>query len=78
MASNIGLWGRLAVLVVISFFFAACDGDDGAAGAAGADGIDGADGADGASPGDDPIAAAKIESCSTCHGDVGVKENQAE
>jgi len=87
MASNIGLWGRLAVLVVISFFFAACDGSDGAAGPAGPAGAAGADGDPGdpgpagpAGPpaGDDPVAAAKLESCSTCHGEVGVKEHQAE
>jgi OmcA/MtrC family decaheme c-type cytochrome len=80
MASNIGLWGRLAILLLISIFFAACDGDDGAAGAPGADGADGADGAAGpAGPGydADPIAAAKVESCSTCHGGVGDEKHQA-
>jgi OmcA/MtrC family decaheme c-type cytochrome len=65
MASNIGLWGRLAVLVVISFFFAACDGDDGAAGAAGAPGAI------------EPVAAAKVESCATCHEDVGEGTHQS-
>lgn len=41
MASTIGLWGRLTVLVVISIFLAACDGSDGAAGPAGPAGADG-------------------------------------
>ena len=83
MANNIGLWGRLMVLVVISFFFAACDGSDGAACAAGAPGADGTDGADGpAGPegppaGYDPVAEAKVEACATCHGSVGDEKHQA-
>jgi OmcA/MtrC family decaheme c-type cytochrome len=35
MASKLGLWGRLAVLLTFSIFFVACDGSDGAPGAAG-------------------------------------------
>ncbi|MEE8307109.1 MAG: hypothetical protein V3R81_07575, partial [Gammaproteobacteria bacterium] len=81
MASNIGLWGRLAVLLAISIIFAACDGSDGAPGAAGAPGADGPAGSagpEGPPAGYDPVAEAKAESCATCHGGVGVEEHQAE
>ena len=82
MASNIGLWGRLFVLLVISFFFAACDGSDGAAGPAGPTGSDGPPGPAGPpAPVPDPVTAAidaaKPEACATCHGDVGVGEHQS-
>ena len=72
-----------SILVVCSLAFAlgACSGDDGKDGAAGAAGAAGADGADGpAGPvgpegppgtGSDAVAAAKIESCATCHSGVG-------
>ncbi|MDH3352692.1 MAG: hypothetical protein OEM51_14190, partial [Gammaproteobacteria bacterium] len=41
MTSYIGLWSRLAALLVLGIFLVGCDGDDGAAGAAGAVGADG-------------------------------------
>ena len=82
MASNIGLWGRLSVLLIISFFFAACDGDNGAPGAVGPEGPQGPVGPDGPpGPVPDEIAAAiesaKVEACATCHGGVGVDEHQS-
>lgn len=74
MFSKHRLWSRLTVLLLISIFIAACSGDDGAAGLAGATGAAGPAGppgppGPGADP--DPIAAAKAESCATCHGGVG-------
>ena len=65
----------LSILVVCTMAFAlgACDGDDGKDGAAGRDGVDGTDGAPAPVP-DAVMAAiekAQVESCSTCHDDVG-------
>jgi len=75
------LWSRLTVLLLISFFIAACDGDDGAAGADGADGSAGPAGPPGPpgpqGEGIDPVAAAKPESCATCHGGVGEEKHQS-
>ena len=75
-------WCHLVALILIGFFIAACEGDDGAAGAAGAAGPAGATGADGpAGPpgtGLDPLEAAKVEACATCHGDVGEEKHQSE
>jgi OmcA/MtrC family decaheme c-type cytochrome len=77
MASNIGLWGRLAILLLISVFFAACDGSDGAPGADGATGSAGPPGPAGPPAGYDPVAEAKAESCATCHGGVGEEKHQS-
>ena len=59
----------------LAFAFAGCEGDTGPQGPPGADGQDGADGADGPpgppGAGVDPVEAASVESCSTCHGGVG-------
>jgi len=82
MANNIGLWGRLAALLVISFFFAACDGSDGAAGPAGATGAGGPAGPPGPPAPPPPaitaaIDEAKAEACATCHGGVGTEEHQS-
>ncbi|HSN52303.1 MAG TPA: hypothetical protein VLS87_07215 [Woeseiaceae bacterium] len=65
------------VICVVAFGFAGCEGDDGAAGPpgptgpAGPAGADGNDGADGTDATADPLAAAKVESCSTCHRGAG-------
>ncbi len=65
----------LSILVVCTMAFAlgACSGDDGKDGAAGRDGVDGTDGAPAPVP--DAVTAAiekaQVESCSTCHDDVG-------
>jgi OmcA/MtrC family decaheme c-type cytochrome len=67
------------VAVTLTLGLAGCEGDDGAAGAPGAagtpgtPGTDGTDGTDGAAA----VEAAKVESCATCHGDVGVGEHQS-
>jgi len=75
MASKMELWGRLAALLAISIFFAACDGSTGSAGADGATGDTGPIGPIGPEgpPGTglEPIEAAKAESCATCHSGVG-------
>ncbi len=71
MFSKHSLWSRLTVLLLISFFVAACDGSDGAAGPAGPAGAAGPPGPEGPPAGYDPIAEAKVESCATCHGGVG-------
>jgi len=77
MFSKHGLWSRLSVLLLISIFFTACDGSDGAAGPAGPAGSAGPPGPEGPpGTGLDPLEAAKIESCATCHGGVG-DEHQA-
>jgi OmcA/MtrC family decaheme c-type cytochrome len=60
----------------LAFAFAGCEGDTGPQGPPGADGQDGLDGADGLpGAGLDPVeaavAAAKVESCTTCHGGIG-------
>ena len=75
MAKYIRLRGHLAAALVLSILFAACNGDNGAAGVAGDDGPPGPEGPPGT--GLDPIAAAKAESCATCHGDVGEEKHQA-
>jgi OmcA/MtrC family decaheme c-type cytochrome len=68
------------IVFTLAFAFAGCEGDTGPQGPPGADGTDGVDGADGppgppGPPGTgtdpDPVAAAKIESCSTCHSGAG-------
>jgi len=65
-------WARIVALTVISIFFAACDGSTGPAGADGATGATGSPGPEGPpGPVPDAIAAAKPESCATCHSGVG-------
>jgi len=62
------------VICLVAFGFAGCEGDDGAAGPpgpAGPAGPAGADGADGSDATADPLAAAKVESCGTCHSGAG-------
>jgi OmcA/MtrC family decaheme c-type cytochrome len=65
------------IVFTLAFAFAGCEGDDGAQGPQGeqgppgADGQDGQDGADGTDATIDPVAAAKVESCGTCHGGAG-------
>jgi OmcA/MtrC family decaheme c-type cytochrome len=71
-------WSIL-VVCTLAFALGGCSGDDGRDGVAGVDGADGTDGTDG-TPGTglEPVAAAKAESCATCHGDVGQDGHQAE
>ncbi len=70
------------VICVVAFGFAGCEGDDGAAGPpgptgpAGPAGADGQDGADGTDATADPLAAANVESCNTCHTGAG-EDHQA-
>ena len=71
-----GAW-LVLVMFTLAFALGACEGDDGANGQDGVDGADGVDGQDGLDAGSDPIAAAKLESCATCHGDVGTDGHQA-
>ncbi len=72
MAKYIRLWRRLTGLLLISIFFAACDGSTGPAGADGATGTTGSPGPEGPpGPVPDAIEAAKVESCATCHSGVG-------
>ena len=62
------------IVFTLAFAFAGCEGDDGAAGPAGPQGPagpPGADGTDGTDATTDPIAAASVESCGTCHGGAG-------
>jgi OmcA/MtrC family decaheme c-type cytochrome len=68
------------IVFTLAFAFAGCEGDTGPQGPPGADGTDGVDGADGppgppGPPGTgvdpDPVEAAKLESCSTCHSGIG-------
>jgi hypothetical protein len=55
-----------------TFGLTGCEGDDGAVGAQGPTGEQGPPGDPGPTgPGLDPIASARAESCSTCHGGVG-------
>jgi len=71
-------WCHLVALMLIGFFIAACDGDTGATGAAGAAGATGPDGPAGPpGTGIEPVAAAKAESCATCHDDVGEGKHQS-
>ncbi len=72
MAKYIRLWRRLTGLLLISIFFAACDGSTGSAGADGATGATGSPGPEGPpGPVPDAIEAASVESCATCHSGVG-------
>jgi hypothetical protein len=68
------------IVGLLAFAFAGCDGDTGPQGPQGIQGPPGADGNDGADGTDataDPIAAAKIESCGTCHAGVAEEVHQA-
>jgi len=69
-------WASSILIVgALAFTLGGCEGSDGAAGAAGAAGAPGADGPPGPpgppGVGIDAIAAAKPESCATCHSGVG-------
>jgi len=72
----------ILVMSTLAFALGGCEGSDGAAGAAGPAGSTGPAGPAGPpAPGSDPVMAAidsaKVESCATCHGDVGVVKHQA-
>jgi len=66
-----------AMCLAAVFSLAGCDGDTGPAGPQGDQGLPGADGTDGVDATIDPIASAKVESCGTCHSDVGEEAHQA-
>ena len=58
----------------LAFAFAGCEGDtgpQGPAGPAGPEGPEGPEGPPGTGVDPDPVEAAKVESCSTCHGGAG-------
>ena len=81
-------WSIL-IVCTLAFALAGCEGDDGNDGAAGAAGATGPEGPAGP-PGEDAppppvpdavtasIDAAAVESCATCHDDVGTAGHQAE